>query len=127
MNVLDENIVAPECAKLRKWSIPYRQIGDDVGRGGALDEDVIPLLHQLAQPTFFTHDDDYFKRSLCHENYCLVFLDVDDNHAADFIRRFLKYPDFRTQASRAGLVARVDQTGVSFWRKGMAALEFRAW
>ena len=61
----------------------------------------------MPQPTFCTHDEDFFKASYCHSHYALVYLDVSDNQTAEFIRRFLKHPAFNTQAKRLGLVARV--------------------
>ena len=37
MNVLDENIIAPERARLRGWRIHFRYIGQDVGHPGMKD------------------------------------------------------------------------------------------
>jgi len=59
--------------------------------------EIIPLLHTLRRPTFFTRDHDFYKPDLCHPGYCLVFLDVAFDEAADFIRRFLRHAAFRTQ------------------------------
>ena len=82
MNVLDENIVAQQCEKLRQWRIPFRQIGWHLSAHGALDENLIPVLHGLPQPTFFTHARDFFEESLCHPHYAIVYLDVSDRMAA---------------------------------------------
>ena len=127
MNVLDENIVAQQCDQLRKWRIPFRQIGKQLSTHGTLDENLIPLLHELPQPTFFTHDEDFFKAALCHPHYALVYLDVSDTETAEFIRRFLKDPAFDTQAKRLGIVARVSAGGVHFWRKGRSLLQTMDW
>ena len=127
MNVLDENIVAQQSEQLRKWRILFRQIGKQLSTHGALDENLIPLLHELPQPTFFTHDEDFFKASLCHSHYAMVYLDVSDAETAEFIRRFLKHPAFDTQAKRLGIVARVSSGGVQSWRKGRATLETVEW
>ena len=127
MNVLDENIVAQQCEQLRQWRIPFRQIGRDLSSHGTLDENLIPLLHQLPQPALFTHDGDFFKMSLCHADYALIHLDVSDEEAAQFIRRFLKHSAFNTQAKRLGTVARVRASGVQFWRKGLPGLQTTAW
>jgi len=44
MNVLDENIIAPERARLRAWRIHFRSIGEEVGRLGMKDQnDIIPI------------------------------------------------------------------------------------
>lgn len=48
MNVLDENVIAPERERLRAWRIHFRSIGEEVGRLGMKDrEEIIPLLHAL--------------------------------------------------------------------------------
>jgi hypothetical protein len=54
MLVLDENL--PEGQRLwrRKWRIRFRVIGLDVASSGTKDENLIPVLHRLANPTFFT-------------------------------------------------------------------------
>jgi hypothetical protein len=127
MNVLDENIVAQQCAQLEQWRIPYRQIGRHLSAHGTLDENLIPLLHQLPQPTLFTHDEDFFKGRLCHDHYALVYLDVTDKEAAQLIRRFLRHPTFDTKTKRLGIVARVRASGVDFWRKGTPGLQTAEW
>ena len=76
--------------------------------------EIIPLLHSLRRPTFFTRDRDFYKSDLCHRRYCLVFLDVAFDEAAEFIRRFLRHSAFRTQIQRIGRVIRVHHTGVSY-------------
>jgi len=59
---------------------------------------------------------DYFRRSLCHARYCLVYLDVKRDESALFIRRFLRHQEFDTQAERMGAVVRISYTGLSVWR-----------
>jgi hypothetical protein len=127
MNVLDENLAAQQCDKLRAWRIPFRQIGRHLSMHGALDENLIPLLHQLPQPTFFTHDKDFCRASLCHSHYAVVYLDVSDTAAAEFIRRFLRHPTFDTTAKRMGIVARVQTSGVQFWKKSRPGLRVAEW
>ena len=127
MNVLDENIVAEQREQLRQWRIPFRRIGEHLAVFGALDENLIPVLRQLPQPTFFTADEDFFKVTLCHSHYALVYLDVSDTETAQFIRRFLKHPRFDTQAKRLGIVARVRAGGVQFWRKVQSGLQKVEW
>jgi len=62
MNVLDENIVASQRELLRSWKIHFRRIGSELGRLGMKDhEDIIPLLHTLPRPTFFTHDHGFYR------------------------------------------------------------------
>lgn len=116
MNVLDENIINNQCQLLKSWRIPFRQIGYGIGQLGMKDKEIISLLHGLSRPTFFTRDDDFFDRSLCHSGYCLVYLAVKKDEVAIFMRRFLLYQDFKTKAKRMGLVIRISHSGISVWR-----------
>ncbi len=117
MNILDEDISAPECEQLRTHKIHFRQIGVEIGRSGMKDyEGIIPLLHRLKRPTFFTLDHGFYHPRLQYRGYCLVFLDVWEDEAAAYVRRFLRHPEFRTQSQRMGKVARVRRCGVSYWQ-----------
>jgi hypothetical protein len=79
-------------------------------------DEIIPLLHSLRRPTFFTRDRDFYKPELCHSRYCLVFLDVTFDEAAEFIRRFLRHVAFCMQIQRMGKVVRVHHSGISYWQ-----------
>jgi len=116
MNILDENIPKAQRELLEGRRIPVRQVGVNIGRKGLLDEEIIPLLQHLRLPTFFTRDSDFYERRLCHRKYCLVYMSVEKSEAALFVRRFLRHPDFKTQANRMGKVIRVSRAGISFWR-----------
>ena len=116
MNIVDENIIDNQCQLLRKWRIPFRQIGDGIGRQGMKDKEIISLLHGLPRPTFFTRDDDFYNRSLCHSGYCLVYLAIRKDETAVFMRRFLRHKKFNTAAKRTGSVIRVSHSGLSVWR-----------
>lgn len=115
MNILDENIIDNQRRQLRSWRIAVRQIGYEVGRKGMKDQEIIPFLHQLNQPTFFTRDDDFYERKLCHPEYCLVYLDVRKEEAAIFVRRVLRHRTLNTRAKRMGKVVRASQVSLSFW------------
>ncbi|MGH2541569.1 MAG: hypothetical protein ACRDIB_02150, partial [Ardenticatenaceae bacterium] len=65
MNILDENIIDSQRRRLQGWRISVRQIGYNVGRQGIKDDEIIPLLHDLRRPTFFTLDSGFFSRDLC--------------------------------------------------------------
>ncbi len=106
MLVLDENLPARQRHLLRSWRIRFRVVGGEVAFSGAKDENLIPVLHRLSNPTFFSLDRDFFQWDLAHSAYCLVWLDVRGKEAAGFIRRFLRHPSFDTQAKRMGGVAR---------------------
>lgn len=127
MNILDENIPRNQRELLISWRVSIRQIGYDTGRKGIQDDEIIPLLHQLRRPTFFTRDSDFFDRSLCHQRYCLVFMDVDKYEAALFVRRVLRHPELDTQAKRMGAVIRVSHRGLSMYRKQTGQLASLDW
>lgn len=118
MNILDENILESQRQVLRRWNVPFRQIGYEIEQKGMADDTIIPLLLTLRQPAFFTMDSDFFKRHLCHARYGLVFLDVDEMEAAAFIRRLLRHPAFDTHTARMGVVVRIAHPGIDVWRIG---------
>jgi hypothetical protein len=119
VNILDENIDLPQRQRLDAWKIHYRRIGVWVGRFGMKDHDeIIPLLHQLHRPTFFTRDHDFYHPVLRHAGYCLVHLDVMPDEAAEYIRHLLRHRTFRTHAQRMGKVVRVRHSGLTYWQEG---------
>lgn len=115
MNILDENIIDNQRRQLKSWRVSVRQIGYEVGRKGMKDREIIPFLHQLSQPTFFTRDDGFYERKLCHTGYCLVYLDVRKEEVATFVRRVLRHRAFKTKAKRMGKVIRASHIGLSVW------------
>jgi hypothetical protein len=128
MNVLDENIVLAEREQLIAWKIHFRRIGDTIGRRGMEDrQEIIPLLHTLRRPTFFTRDHDFYKPDLRHPGYCLALLDVAFDEAAEYTRRFLRHKAFRTQAQRLGKVVRVRHSGISYWQVKFEAERALSW
>ena len=84
MNVLDENIIASQCKQLRRWRIRFRQVGQHgMGRVGMDDSaHILPLLHRLSRPTFFTRDEGFYDRMIRHPSYCIVVLSVAKDQAA---------------------------------------------
>ena len=117
MNILDENIPKSQRELLTGWRIKVKQIGVNIGRKGTLDEEIIPLLQGLRRPTFFTRDEDFHERRLCHAKYCLVYLPVEKAEVALFVRRLLRHSDFKTQVQRMGKVIRVSHIGISIWQR----------
>jgi hypothetical protein len=111
----------------REMASSCAKIGEGVGRGAMGDDDIIPLLHTLDRPTFFTLDADFYKRRLRHGGYCLVFLDVSDDLAAEYIRRVLRHPSLNTKAKRMGLVIRAEPAGITLWRVHGKTLEHTSW
>ena len=127
MNVLDENLPERQRALLRRRRFAVQKIGQELGRKGTKDEQLMPFLLQMNRPTFFTLDQDFYGRDLCHERYCLVFLDVDDEAAADYIGRFLRHPEFSTRAKRLGRVIRVLPSGIRFFAVRQNQEQHLAW
>jgi hypothetical protein len=115
MNILDENIIDNQRRQLKSWRVSVRQIGYEIGRKGMKDREIIPFLHQLSHPTFFTRDDGFYERKLCHTGYCLVYLDVRKEEVATFARRVLRHRAFKTKAQRMGKVIRASHIGLSVW------------
>ena len=118
MLVLDENLPAGQQQLLRRWRIHFRTIGVAVAASGTADENLLPVLHRLPQPTFLSLDLNFYRPDWAHRGYCLVWLDVRGRDAGDFIRRFLRHPAFDTQAKRLGKVARVHADAVLYWQVG---------
>jgi hypothetical protein len=116
MIILDENIPDEQADLLEKRRIHVRRIGREVGWFGMDDEEIIPLLHQLQRPTFFTLDSDYYKRRLRHKGYCLVHLVVEDEMIAGYIQALLRQSAFNTRAKRMGCVIQVQPSGIALWR-----------
>lgn len=127
MNILDENVIDSQRIQLRSWHIAVRQIGYEIGWKGMQDREIIPLLHQENQPTFFTRDSDFYYPKFCHARYCLVFLDVRKQEVALFVRRLLRHPDFNTKAKRMSKTIRVSHIGISFWQLHHQSEAHREW
>ena len=70
-----------------------------------------PTLGQLIE-TFVLQE----LRRLCHNRYCLIYVDADKNEVAAFVRRLSPHPACDTQAKRAGSVIRVSSAGLWMWR-----------
>jgi hypothetical protein len=116
MNILDENIPESQRRTLRRMRVTVRQIGHDTARKGIKDDELIALLHQLNRPTFFTLDGGFYDRRLCHQGYCLVHLEIEEELVAEYVRRLLRHRLFRSRAKRMGMVVRLSSAGVTFWR-----------
>src|SRR5262249_28251645 len=100
----------------------------EIGRSGMKDRnDIIPLLHTLRSPTFFTCDHGFYHARLRHAGYCLVWLDVLDDEAAQYTRRILRHSAFRTQAQRMGKVVRVRHSGINYWQMHKREEQISRW
>ena len=64
MNILDENILQSQLQILPGWRITARQIGEDLGRKGMKDDEIISLLVDWRRSSFFTRDLGFYERKL---------------------------------------------------------------
>jgi hypothetical protein len=127
VNILDENVPLEQRDLLRAWGIRCRVVGQDIARLSVGDDDILALLHRLKQPTFFTRDEDFFGRQLCHPSYSLVWLNVAAEEAGLFVRRVLQQTRFATKAQRMGTVVRAHHDGLEFWELHRTALQRLRW
>jgi len=127
VNLLDENVPLDQRDLLRARGVHCRIIGQDIAQSSIGDDNILALLPRLKQPTFFTRDEHFFKRRLCHPSYGLVFLDVAPEEAAFFIGRILRHPRFATKASRMGAVVRAHHDAIEFWQWHRPVLQQARW
>jgi hypothetical protein len=124
MNVLDENVPEHQRERLEQRGIRVRTIGQELGRVGMHDDEIMTLLVSLRRVTFFTRDRDFADPSYGHPAYCLVRLVCDDSDAADLARRVLRHPRLNTLAKRLGAVVRASDAGLRVWRRNVAEEQF---
>jgi len=127
MIVLDENVRQDQGEQLRRWGVKARFLIEDLAPSGIKDPDIIHLLHRLRTVSFFTHDRDYFNRSLTHSAYGLFWLDVLDGEAAEYVRRLLHHADFDTHSKRMGKVVRIYPAGLRYWVRGKRGFHQAKW
>jgi len=127
LNILDENIIKSQRQLLKSWRIPTYQIGDEVGQKGMKDDEIIPLMHQLRRPTFFTRDLGFYERRLGNKHYCLVCMAVKKHESAFFVRRFLSHYEFDTKSKRMGTIIRLSCKGLNVWHLHAEKETFHEW
>jgi len=113
--LLDENITKDQKELLEKWRFHVKQIGVDFTNKGIKDEQVVTLLQQLKGVLFLTRDSDFFKKDLCHPNYCIVFLDVEKYEVAFYIKKFLRHTLFNSNRKRLGKIVKLNQTYIQYY------------
>ena len=93
------------------------------------NHNAVEVLKELSRQELVArlHDQDFFQKELCHPAYCLLYLDVCADDAAEYVRRFLQHPRFDTQAKRMGVVARAHHEGIEFWQPNLAARQRANW
>lgn len=127
MILLDENINEDQRKLLAAWNIRVKQIGVEVETKAVTDERIISVLHDFKNCLFLSSDSDFWDRKYCHSNYCLVYMDVERNETAFFIRKFLKHAAFDTIKKRLGKVVKVSQTTLSYFETKNAAIKKVSW
>lgn len=80
-----------------------------------LDDEIISLLRQRKQCTFFTNDEDFYDRRLRHSHFGLFYLAINKNESGIFVRKLLRHPEFDTHKKRMGIVACITPTRLSVW------------
>ena len=117
MIILDHNIPENQVEQLRHSKIHFRQVGFEVGRPECDDQqEILRYLHATKQATFFTRDLGFFRRRLCHSNYCIVVLSVSVAETAAYIRRLLRHPQLNTRARRSGKVLKLSSGKILMWQ-----------
>ncbi len=127
MIILDENVPESQAQLLRGWRIRALLIGRDISEKGIKDDRIAKFLLDQNRPTFFTRDEGFYDRKLCHASYCLVYLAVRPNESALFVRRVLRSSYFNMRAKRLGAVIRVSSAGMQAWRLREAREAFLPW
>jgi hypothetical protein len=82
------------------------------------DERVPELLQRLRQPTFVTIDLGFWNRGLRDSKFCILCFALrndEQDQLPDLLRRLLRLPEFSTQSSRMGKVARISTTDIQYW------------
>ena len=127
MILLDENSLRSQQEFLEGRRLPVRTVGVDWGRAGMSDEEILTELRGARQTTFFTRDADFYRRSLCHPAYCLVFIAAPAEQLASYATRFLRHRGFRTHALRMAKVVRLQPSGIVYWVRNSGVESFEVW
>ena len=86
-----------------------------------LDDRVPEVLRSLKRPTFVTIDHGFWKRALCHPEYCILYFALakdQQDRLPDLLRRAFHCAEFRTRKLRMGKVARVISERVDYYDWG---------
>jgi hypothetical protein len=115
--ILDEQISLPEVLPLiQKW-ITVQYLPALRPRQQVLDQRVPAILLTLKQPTLVTIDRDFWRRHLCHPNYCILYFALRNEEQRlipDLLRALLRRPEFNTRAKRMGKVVRISTTTLDY-------------
>lgn len=91
------------------------------------DEAIPMLLRRVSQPTFLTINvDDFWLKVAAQPSYCIVAVPLRQHEslfAADWLRRCLRLPQFRTKASRMGKVILLRPTHIEYYESNRQIIE----
>lgn len=128
MILIDHNVPEHQVVQLQRWGVHCQKIGRDVGREEWQDlDEILRYLHRGRQHTFITRDAGFFRRRLCHANYCIVVIIGPVEETAEYVRRFLRHPSFRTKRQRMGKVVRLSPDKITWWELHAARQQRIAW
>ncbi len=114
-HILDEHVIASHAEEIRKKVPSVAQIGTDWGETGWDDiEQIVPHLHH-SKATFHTLDEDFFKRRLLHNDYCIIFYDVSLKDFVECVQKILRHPLFDTHSKRLSKIIKVRITHITYW------------
>jgi hypothetical protein len=116
--LLDENFPQDQRLLLLRFGFKVRQIGEEEGRAGMQDDEIIPLLVRKRNITFITHDRDFYGSELCHSAYCIIHLAVKADSLAEYARRVLCHKEFSPSKKRLGKVLAAGPAGINVFVKG---------
>jgi hypothetical protein len=113
--LVDHNIPEHQVEILRRVRLRPQQIGREVGRPEWQDlEEILRYLHRLKSATFITRDEGFFRRRLCHRNYCIVVVSGFVTETAAPVRQFLRHTAFRAKQQRVSKVVRLSPTKIAW-------------
>ena len=99
--ILDEQLkMAKLLPAIKKW-ITVQHIQDLRPTELIPDERIPAILLTLRQPTFVTIDSDFWDRTVCHPDYCILYFALSDDKQQslpDLLRELLRHPEFSTRA-----------------------------
>lgn len=121
MIVLDEELQDPKIAdRIASWFPGRVTTIRSVRPGTTIKDDAIAsLLLRLTRPTFVTINvSDFWHKIEADPHYCVVCVDLPDPRVLevpDWLRRFLRFPQFKTKARRMGFVARLRVARIEYY------------
>jgi hypothetical protein len=124
--VLDELFDESIYEQLKARRIAIDKIGAGFGKTGWLDEHILHALHG-SEKTFHTRDHGFYRRSHAHSSYCLVYYDVPLGEMSEYVRRFLRHPQFNTHAKRLGKVIKITTQRIEVWQRNHLTKAILRW